>query len=269
MIKEAIGVGETTDEALQDGCRQLGLEQFEVKFEVLEMPVKKILGLFGGSPARVRVYVESSPADVAAAYLQNVLVKMGVPDAKVAVKEVENGAVLTLSGSDIGYVIGRHGETLDALQYLTGLVANHVQDAYYRITLDTGNYREKREKTLEALARQIAEKAIATNRKYALEPMNPYERRIIHTAVQEIEGASSWSEGNDFDRHVVIGPKDGVNARFGRDNRDRRGRGQGRGDRRPPSKRPVSAPAPAGREPKKDNNVAPLYGKIDVKKEKE
>ena len=271
MIKEAIGIGDTTDAALQDGCRQLGLEQYEVKFEVLEMPVKKTFGLFGGSPAKVRVYVENSPAEVAAGYLQGILVKMGVADATVEAKEVEGGAILTLKGTDIGYIIGRHGETLDALQYLTGLVANHVEDAYYRITLDTGNYREKREKTLESLARRMANKAIATNRKYALEPMNPYERRIIHTAVQDMEGATSWSEGDDFNRHVVIGPKDGVNARYGRDSRgrgerDRRGRGYGN-DRRP-ARRSVSVEEqPAARNPKRDNEAAPLYGKIDIKKE--
>lgn len=270
LIKEAIGVGDTTDAALLDGCRQLGLEQYEVKFEVLEMPVKKTFGLFGGSPAKVRVYVENSPAEIAAEYLQAILVKMGVSDAVVDAREVDGGAILTLKGTDIGFVIGHHGETLDALQYLTGLVANHVEDAYYRITLDTGNYREKREKTLDALARRMANKAITTNRKYALEPMNPYERRIIHTAVQEIENATSWSEGDEGNRHVVIGPKDGVNARYGRDTRGhdrRRGRNDRKSTRRKTSDYTV-AESSATREPKRDNNAAPLYGKIDISERK-
>ena len=100
-------------------------------------------------------------------------------------------------------------ETLDALQYLSGLVANHVDNSYYRITLDIGNYREKRRETLEALGKKMAAKAVRTGRNTSLEPMNPYERRIIHTAVQTVEGAKSWSEGEDLAAHVVIGPVDG------------------------------------------------------------
>ena len=92
-------------------------------------------------------------------------------------------------------MIGHRGETLDALQYLSGLVANHVDNSYYRITLDIGNYREKRRETLEALGKKMAAKAVRTGRNTSLEPMNPYERRIIHTAVQTVEGAKSWSEG--------------------------------------------------------------------------
>lgn len=102
----------------------------------------------------------------------------------------------------------RRGETLDALQYLTGLVANRVDNAYYRVTIDVGNYREKRDKTLAELPVRSAARAAKTGRKTSLEPMNPYERRIIHTTVQEIEGATSWSVGSEPNRHVVVGPSD-------------------------------------------------------------
>ena len=118
-------------------------------------------------------------------------------------------SALILSGEDIGFIIGHRGETLDALQYLASLVANHVDGSYFRVTLDVGNYREKRKETLEALGKKMAARAVKTGRNSSLEPMNPYERRIIHTAVQTVEGAKSWSEGVDQGRHVVIGPEGG------------------------------------------------------------
>ena len=290
FMKEAIGVGVTPELALEDACRQLGKESFEVKYELLEMPEKKLFGLFGGKPAKVRAYIEeATPAQAAVEYLKKILKGLGANDIEITVEEKEDGAELTLNGEDASMVIGHHGETLSALQYLVGLVANHVQESYYRITLNTGNYREKREQTLQRLARRMAEKAVATGRRQSLEPMNPYERRIIHTAVQEIEGASSWSEGTDMNRHVVIGPAEGV-----RPARNNRGRGDRRNDRRDGrgygnrSNRPVRpmqtrpeisdvAPAEPSRpqeitpvEPKKtvasEKGAVPLYGRIEVKK---
>ena len=209
MRKEAVGIGETVEAARAAACRELGVESDEAKFEIIEMPVKKTLGIFGGSPAKVKAYIEDSPADRAAAYLSNILNNLGLSDAKVDVQENESGALLAVTGSNVGFIIGHRGETLDALQYLTGLVANHTENTYYRITLDIGNYREKRRETLESLGKKLASKAVKFGRNNSLEPMNPYERRIIHTAVQEVEGATSWSEGKDQARHVVIGPEGG------------------------------------------------------------
>lgn len=206
MIKEAIGIGETIEEARQAACKELGVETFEAEFEILQQPEKKVFGLFGGNPAKVRVFVQSSPVDTASKFVKDVIKAMGIDSVTVEVKEQENGAEINLEGEDVGFIIGRRGDTLDALQYLTGLVANHVDNSYYRITINTGNYREKREKTLEILGRKLAFKAIKSGEKTALESMNPYERRIIHTAVQKVNGALSWSEGEDANRHVVIGP---------------------------------------------------------------
>ena len=195
MIKEAIGVGETEVAAQEDACRQLGVETYEAEFEIIQRAEKKILGLFGGCPAKVRAFIKSSPADVAQDFLKNVLDAMGVEGVTLnATESEENGVVIDLEGEDVGSVIGRRGETLDALQYLTGLVANHVENSYYKVTINTGDYREKREKTLEILGRKLAFKAVKTGYKTSLEPMNPYERRIIHTAVQKVSGATSWSE---------------------------------------------------------------------------
>ncbi len=285
MVREAIATGETVEQAFENACVQLGVETVEAEFEVLELPEKKKLGLFGGKPAKVRAYIQSSPAQAAADYLQDLLQKMGLENVEISIHEekneegTQNGALLTLSGDDIGFVIGHRGETLDALQYLAGLVANHVDEGYYRITLDIGNYREKRKETLEALGKKIALKAVKIGRNYPLEPMNPYERRIIHTAVQEVEGAKSWSEGEDIARHVVIGPVDGerpqrrggYNNRGPRrsggrsgynNNRDRGGYRRDRNDRPRPTRTENEAPA----QPKVDSGSTALYGRIEVKK---
>lgn len=205
MIKEAIGVGETVIEAQEDACKKLGVETHDAEFEILEMPEKKKFGLFGGNPAKVRAFIKQTPTESAKAYLRSVLDALQLQDIQIESREIEEGVEFDLSGDNVGAVIGRRGETLDALQYLTGLVANHVDNAYFRVTLNIGDYREKREKTLDSLGRKLAFKTLKSGRKNFLEPMNPYERRIIHTAVQKINGVISWSEGENINRHVVIG----------------------------------------------------------------
>lgn len=204
MIKEVIITADTLEEAEQKAKAQLQSEEIQV--EVLVQPEKKKFGLFGGNPAKIRAFIELTPLDCAKKYLDEILSKMGIQEYTISAEEVEGGAVLNIEGEDVGFVIGHRGETLDALQYLCGLVANHVDNEYYRISINIGNYREKREKTLEGLGRKLAFKAVKTGIKTTLEPMNPYERRIIHTAVQKVRGATSWSEGENLQRHVVIGP---------------------------------------------------------------
>lgn len=314
MIREAIATGDNVDAAFANACARLGVETVDAEFEILEMPQKKTLGLFGGRPAKVRAYIEvpdpapapapkpapipvekaapqpeapapakpvdsspaseggTGPAESAAAYLKQVLAGMGLPDATVEIKPAESGASLTLNGGDIGFVIGHRGETLDALQYLASLVANHSGGSYFRLTLDVGNYREKRRETLEALGRKMAYRAVKSGRNSSLEPMNPYERRIIHTAVQEVEGAKSWSEGQDQARHVVIGPEGGERYQPRRDNhRGKPGYNNNRGfdrDRRGgrPQRGAQQNQAPRSGGPKSDDPSAPIYGKIEVKK---
>lgn len=275
MIKEAIATGDTVELAREAACRQLGVETYEAEFEILEMPTKKTFGIFGGSPAKVRVFIESSPADAAAKYLKTVLTNMGLRSVEISIKEEESGALLTLTGDDIGFIIGHRGETLDALQYLAGLVANHIDNSYYRITLDIGNYREKRRDTLEVLGKKMALKAVKMGRNISLEPMNPYERRIIHTAVQTVEGAKSWSEGEDLARHVVIGPEAGERPLprrgFNHNGRQHRSYNKSRGNynNRGQKAAQTSSSAPASentvRQVLHDKNT-PLYGRIDPKK---
>jgi len=268
-MKEAIGVGETVELAREAACKQLGVESYEAEFEILQMPTRKTFGLFGGSPAKVRVYVEDDPAQIAADYLKNVLKNMGVQEVQIEISKQENGAMLYLTGNDI---VGHRGETLDALQYLAGLVANHTGESYYRINLDIGNYREKRKKTLENLGHKMAEKSLRTGRNVSLEPMNPYERRIIHTAVQTVDGVKSWSVGEDIARHVVIGPIDGERPIVRKNRNGRRGSMRKRspyhprqdsfGERKPFYHDKSTQAA----RPQKNVAPAPLYGKYEPNK---
>jgi len=147
---------------------------------------------------------ESAKLKIAREYLTGILQAMELTDVTLRIEEKEDGAVITFEGEGIAVLIGHHGETLDALQYLVALTCNRIDGEYYRITLDCGNYREKREATLQALAARIAAKVKKTGRSQLLEPMNPYERRIIHAVVSDIEGVYSKSKGEEPNRRVVI-----------------------------------------------------------------
>lgn len=228
MRKECVKEAATIEEATALIVAELGVEEAAVSFEVVQEPQKKTFGLFGGANAIVKGIYESkeTPAWIAKAYLTEVLASMGA-EATITIQEEEGGCTLMIEGESLGFIIGRRGDTLDALQYLVGLVANRGENTYYRVTLDIGNYREKREQALKGLAHKMASQAARTGRKSSLEPMNPYERRLIHTAVQEVKGATSWSVGTEPNRHVVIGPSDD------NPNKNRRGRrgGKGRGNK--------------------------------------
>ncbi len=235
MNKEIIKEAASVEEAKSLIVAELGVDEAAITFEVVQEAGKKVLGLFGGNPAIVKgsVATTGSAAAAARAYLEDVLHAMGVEEFTCTVTEQDNSCTITLDGENLGFIIGRRGDTLDALQYLTGLVANRVGSAYYRVTLDIGNYREKREQALIALAKRLGGQVARTGRRQSLEPMNPYERRIIHTTVQEMEGVISWSVGSEPARHVIIGPSED-NPNKGRDSegRSRGGRGgRGRGGR--------------------------------------
>ncbi|MGI6268932.1 MAG: RNA-binding cell elongation regulator Jag/EloR [Candidatus Howiella sp.] len=348
MVKEAIGTGETIEEAKENALLLLGSNiTTDIDFEVLETPKKKTFGLFGGCPAKVRVFTElpdpkpaksqkpaekaeksaapaqkkpavqktapkreetvkkpvapmtqkaektepaeveeqiifvpasevsaDSPAGRAVAYLSKVFAAMEVPDVAMRVGEIEGGYRIDLDGGNLGVVIGRRGETLDALQYLASLAANNG-GGYTRIVLNTGNYREKREQTLQGLARRMSSQVLRTGRSRTLEPMNPYERRIIHTAVQKIDGVTSNSVGDGAGRRVVISPTDGVRPAGGKGGynggRPRSGFRNGNGGRdrrdgRRDDRRSSAVSSAASRPPKSDVDDRPLYGKIDLNK---
>ncbi len=259
MNREAIATGATVEEAKEKACQMLGVETYDdnVEVEIIELQSKKILGLFGGHPAKVRVFIKTTPAQAAYEYLSNIIKAMGLNDIEMTVEEKEkNNITIDITGEDVGSVIGRRGETLDALQYLTCLVANHVENSYCRVTINTGDYREKREKTLEILGRKLAIKAAKTGRKSSLEPMNPYERRLIHTAVQKINGATSWSEGENLNRHVVIGPDPKSKGSY-------KGRTGAKKPYRGSSKAKTQTAPNPDRKPLNEGGAYGLYGRID------
>lgn len=281
LIKEAIGTGASIDEAKEAALKALEApEDADVRFDVIEMPKAKLLGLFGGSQAKVKASYEyeDDPFAKAKDYVLTILKNLGVEDAEITVEADEEDVRINIEcGDNYGSVIGRRGETLDAIQYLTRLVINRGSEEYRRVSINVGNYREKRENTLRSLARKNASKVRKYGRNVVLEPMNPYERRIIHTTVQEIEGVTSHSVGSDGDRKVVITLEEGVtplNGGKGGYNRggnrggynkggyNRRG---GNGGRRYNSESSESS-APA-RAPRSDSAGASLYGKIEINKD--
>ena len=210
-------------------------------------------------------------AELAAAYLTEVIRAMEVKDFTITPKMREDTLVLLIEGSDLGVVIGRRGETLDSLQVLTGLAANRGEGEYVRVNLDSGNFREKRTRTLEELAVKMAKNALRTGRSTTLEPMNPYDRRIIHAAVAGVEGAASTSIGEEPNRRVVISSlnprKPQQDRRGGHGGRGRRG-GRG-GDRRRDSRPAENAAVnteklAAPKAPLKEAEDKPLYGKIEL-----
>ena len=330
MIKEARGFGATLEEAKEKALKELNASELDdIQFEVISMPKKKILGIFGGSEAEVKAFIEvpdkkkstkkpaakkdkrdvkaekpekpvktekkaepekkavpekkveevktetvaekpeagysepvdaseipaDSPAAAAVAYIKAIITAFNCGEVSIKVALKENGALLLLEGDDLNIIIGRRGETMDAVQYLASLSANNG-GGHYKISINVGNYREKREETLTNLAKRVSAQALKAGKCRTLEPMNPYERRIIHTTVQAIDGVVSNSFGEGSGRRVVISPEGGDPRPQRRDNGRGRNGGKGR-DRKPSNK--VEAPV---REPKKDSDM-PLYGKIN------
>ncbi len=311
MIKEYIGEADNLLSATENAKEGLisfaGLkanDEDNIQIEVVSDYKRKTLGLFGGSMAKVRAYIElpdpapkkdKKPQDKkapvvktandqkpvknevakeevqkktpenlkdytefsedscvfkSAKYIISVLSAMGCENITVKAAESDNSVYLQLDGDKLGVVIGRRGETLDALQYLTSLSA-HKEGGFLKVTLNIGNYREKRERTLTNLASKVAAQVLATGRNRTLEPMNPYERRIIHTAIQEIPGVESNSIGEGDNRRIVV-------SATGSDKKGGKPR-NGKGGNRKPSNT-VTAPA---REPKTDSTSVPLYGRLN------
>jgi len=206
MRKVIETTGATIDQAIENALLQLGCsrETEGVEIEVIARPKSGFLG-FGKEPAKVRVSVDGTPADVARKFLEGLLVRLGTP-AQIEVSENrgEKEIHMDLSGDNMGAVIGRRGETLDALQYLTTIVANRAEDDRWRVVLDTENYRAKRQEALIALANKTAARVVKYQKAVALEPMNPHERRIIHAALQPNEAVTTYSTGNEPNRKVIV-----------------------------------------------------------------
>lgn len=244
--------GDTIDAAVESALAQLGLSRDDVSVEVLKQPKSGFLG-FGKEPALVRVSYETTPTARAVDFLQGLLIRFGTPADIHAEEDIrEHTIALTLTGDNMNAVIGHHGDTLDAIQYLTNIVTNRKEEERWRVTVDTENYRAKREENLAALAHKTAQKALKYRKPVALEPMNPHERRTIHATLQEVEGVTTYSVGTEPNRKVIVSPEGmaPVNPTGKKPGGPRRGGNPGRGPRRG-GPRPPRAPrpqAPAGDE---------------------
>lgn len=169
MIREAIGVGETEVLALEDAKRQLGIDESEiVEFEVIQRAEKKKFGLFGGAPAKVKITLKAGPAETAEEFLSNVLKNMKLESVSINKKEIENGVEFDLEGENVGFVIGRRGETLDALQYLTSLVANHADNSYFKVTVNTATTVKREKKLLKFSAESLLSRQLRQAEKQVL-----------------------------------------------------------------------------------------------------
>ena len=205
MLKVLEKSAKTEDEAVALALAELGLERDEVSVEIVERAKSGFLGI-GAQDAVVRVSyeVEDDPYQEIRAFLGGLLERMGV-EAEMDIQPRENGGVtVNLSGPNMGAVIGRRGETLDAIQHLTNYAVNRGGDKHTHISVDAESYRAKREDSLVRLAEKMAAKVIKYKRSMALEPMNSYERHVIHTALQNYEGVSTSSTGTEPNRRVVV-----------------------------------------------------------------
>lgn len=196
--------GRTVEEAVKNALSELKVTEDKIEYEVIEEGSKGIFKLLGAKPARVRVKVKRDYIYETKTFLRDVLNSMGVK-AEIRIKEENETINISLTGPDMGILIGYRGETLDSLQYLVSLVVNKGHEtAYKRVVLDTENYRSKREETLKRLAQKVAGTVRRTGKLIRLEPMNPYERRIIHSALQDDRYVQTFSEGDEPYRRVVI-----------------------------------------------------------------
>ena len=207
MKKELTLTAKTTEQALADAAAQLGVSVDSLEYEVIEKEKKGFLGL-GATPATVRVIYSPSGIEIARDFVEKLLSNMQI-EATVTLVDVENAdKQINIDGKNVGALIGHHGETMDSLQYLVNLAANQKTEGekrdFVKITIDIEGYRAKREEALRALARRMADRVIKYKKSVMLEPMNPYERRIIHSEVQNIKGVSTNSIGSENNRKVVI-----------------------------------------------------------------
>ncbi|BCG61705.1 RNA-binding cell elongation regulator Jag/EloR [Paenibacillus sp. URB8-2] len=241
-MNKVVATGKTIEEAVKRGLAQLAADKDKVTVTVLEQPSKGFLGLIGVKDAKVELTLLTEPAPVPAAsapslpqqnepetrqeaigdaprqdsgnpveeayqeavgFIVDVAGSMGL-QVEVEVVHGKDAATLQISGPDLGLLIGRRGQTLDALQYLVNIVANRYSDSFIRLVLDAENFRERRKKTLEDLADRLAGRVVRTRKEVVLEPMSPQERKIIHSRLQDHRQVNTFSKGEEPNRRVVI-----------------------------------------------------------------
>lgn len=197
----------TVNDAITEACQKFVVTSDKLEYEIIEEGSSGFLGI-GSRPAVIKARVKSSIKDKAKEFLDSVFEAMGlVVTINLKYDEIDNYMDIELSGDEMGVLIGKRGQTLDSLQYLVSLVINKESENYVRVKVDTENYRQRRKETLENLAKNIAYKVKRTKRSVSLEPMNPYERRIIHSALQNDKYVATHSEGEEPFRRVVVNLK--------------------------------------------------------------
>ena len=205
MIKVIEATGKTEDDAIQSALAELGCTREEVSVEVLERAKSGFLGI-GASPAKVRVTYER-PDDIVEqteSFLKGLLERLGSDAAPVIEQKDETTICVNLTGEKLGMLIGRRGETLDAIQHITNYAMNRASEKHVHISVDAENYRAKREESLQHLAEKVAAKVVKYRKNMTLEPMNSYERHVIHTALQDYDGVSTFSTGTEPNRRIVV-----------------------------------------------------------------
>lgn len=223
--------GKTVAEAVDAAIAALGVDREQIEYEVLDEPSKGLFGLLGGKPARVRVSLKEAkailpaetppakdvqaakadkpqgdPVGAAKAFLQSVFKAMKL-DVKIEKLTAAEQVTLNLRGDDLGILIGKHGQTLDALQYLTNLAAHRDSEERVRVVIDVEDYRKRREETLARLAHRLADRVKLRGERVVLEPMSPHERKVIHTTLQDDLRVTTYSEGEEPFRKVIIALK--------------------------------------------------------------
>lgn len=218
-MREIIATGKDTEEAIETGLMELNVSRDDVNIEIIETSNKGLFGIFGQKDAKVKITLLGEESETkkdapkvadedvllqTKNFVITVLLKMGIDSNCEIVMNDNNRIEIELSGENMGMVIGRRGETLDALQHVVQLYVNKEFEEYYKVTIDTEDYRKKREEALINLAHGLAKKVIRTRKEIVLEPMKPYERRIIHTALQNYNKVKTHSIGEEPNRKLVV-----------------------------------------------------------------
>ncbi|TRM11055.1 protein jag [Lentibacillus cibarius] len=204
-MREVTASGQTVEEAVQSALEQLDTTRDQVEIEIVDEGKKGLLGVFGSKPAIVKVNMPSDPVEQAEEYLKQIIEKMGIP-VEVTTEVSGTQVNFNVTGDQIALIIGKRGQTLNAIQYMLHLVINKDRNHYYSVLVDAEGYRERRKETLESLARKMADKSLRLNKEVKLEPMPAFERKIIHHALQDNKQIATSSEGEEPHRYIVIKP---------------------------------------------------------------
>ena len=204
-MKQVTATGQTVEEAVESALAQLNTTKDRTDVAIIDEGKKGIFGIFGARPAVVKVTVIIDPIEEAKKFLLQVSEQMGAP-INIEVKRDGKQVLFVMSGEKIALLIGKRGQTLNSLQYLTQLIINRFSNQYLTVILDAEDYRNRRNDTLIQLAHRLALKSIKTGKDVALEPMPSYERKVIHTALSDNKRVKTFSDGSDPHRHIVISP---------------------------------------------------------------